>query len=212
MSGTTAPKNTEGTPEGTPPETPAEEQGTESATEEQGAESGTEEQGTEQAPAAPAPAPDNQGGFVARVINGVSFSLPQAVSNHIAGLEKFRNETIDQSRRDYVTGLASSNKIPATQIDSLQKLVLSFSDEQYADWKASYDAAPSAPLFGQYGNTGGDSGRPSNGNGGESVEDEIAILEQIVADHRRAGMSQAQIESKESYKKLQALKSQQTTK
>lgn len=209
MSGTTVPKNTEGAPEGTPPGTEPETPAAEPAPEPDAPEGGEEETGDSGAQA-PESAPENKAG-VTFLINGAKTTNLQAVQNHINTLETFRSETIDQSRRDYVEGLSKGNKILASQVDGLTELVLSFSNEQFDKWKASYDAAPATTLFDPHGQTPGDQSRPGNGGGADAVAAEIADLEQVVADHKRVGMSQEQIEKKESWKRLQALKSKQTT-
>lgn len=174
-------------------------------------------------PAAPAPAgtePPPSAQLVNHLINGRSYRMPQAVHTHLSNLETFRKETIEGSRVEFVENLARQNKIAATQIGSradgdqaatgLIAFALGLSDEQFSSWKASFESAPAQTLFGTHGIEPGDTNAPTR-TGAENVQLEIANLEQIIADHRRAGLSQEKIETKESYKRLQALKSQQTT-
>jgi hypothetical protein len=216
--GTNAPKNTEGAPEGTPtgepeaaPEAPA---------------TGTEEEtGTETAPAtgtetAPEGEPSNKASFTV-LVNGSATTNLQAVQQHINMLETFRSETIESSRIEFVENLSRQGKILATQVGNkpegtqaasgLIAFALGLSDEQFSDWKATFDAAQTMSMFDPHGTNSGDEGRPMNGGSGDSVQDEIDTLEGIVAAHKASGMTEEQIESKASYKKLQALKSQQTT-
>lgn len=136
-----------------------------------------------------------------------------AVQRHITTLETFRQETIEMGRRDFVTNLAHSNKIAATQIDSMAALVLTMNDEQFAAFRATYEAAGAAPLFAPHGQQSGTSSTPQGAAGPpnegqpNAEPNEMDILEETVANHKRAGMSEETIEKTSSYKKLQALKS-----
>jgi ATP-dependent Clp endopeptidase proteolytic subunit ClpP len=177
----------------------------------------------EEPPAQPEPAgtepPPTNRALVSHVVNGVSYRMPQAVHAHLSNLETFRQETIEGNRVEFVENLARQNKIAATQIGNradgntpatgLIAFALGLSDEQFSSWKASFDSAPEQSLFAQHGIEPGDTNAPTR-TGAENVQGEIENLEQIIADHRRAGLSQEKIESKASWKRLQDLKSQQT--
>lgn len=211
--GKTAPKNTEGSQpneEQTPATEPAKEQTTTPPAEE------TAPEQTTPAPAPESPTTENKAG-TSLLVNGARTTDLAAVQSHINSLETFRSETIENSRIEFVENLARQNKIAATQVGDkaendkpatgLIAFALSLSDEQFSGWKASFDSAPSQPLFAKHGIEPGDQFAPTN-TGSESVQARIADLEQIIADHRRSGMSQEKIEAKGSYKELQALKSQ----
>lgn len=161
------------------------------------------------APEAPSPAPGSPAlpndQMVGVVVNGVEMQVPKAVAERMATLENFETETIESGRKDFVKALASSNKIAATQIEPMEAFALSLSSEQFAAWKASMDAAPVQTLFGTHGTTPGDKGAPQSGVEND-IKDQIAVLEGVIKSHRDAGASQEQIESKASWKKLQALK------
>lgn len=201
MGSKAAPKNTEGTEE-----TPAAAPETTEAAPAEAAPEETPETGAEPEQEPTPTSPENRAQFSV-LVNGTAVSDLGAIQSHITALETFRNETITQGRTDFVADLAKSGKIPATQIDKLTAFALKLDDEQFNDWKDSYDSAPSMSLFDPHGTTPGNSSAPvSNGN---AITAEIDTLEAIVADHRRTGMSQEQIEAKESYKRLQQLKSQQ---
>lgn len=135
-------------------------------------------------------------------ISGVETGDPTAVQNHIVALEKFQGETAEANRKAFVTGLATDGKILATQVDAMTGLALTMNDSQFEAFQASYKDAPKNPAFAQHN---------SNGNDGHSVEDaakdEIAILEETIATHRRAGMAPEVMEKTSSYVRLQALKS-----
>lgn len=132
-------------------------------------------------------------------VNGATTQDYSAVQAHIDTLEGFRKETGEAHRKDFVSSLASQNKIMATQVDSLTEVALGLTDEAFAKFKESYGAAPGAPLFSNHGQQGGGSPTPN------AQDDEREVLEARVKMHRQAGMSQENIEKTESFKKLQAL-------
>lgn len=215
--GKTAPTNTDGTQTPAEPTTPSSDPAPESTP-----------PSTEPAPAPETPAtnpppgdtPTNKATSPAFVINGQTVTDFTAVQAHISNLETFRRETIEASRIEFVENMARSGKIAATQVGNkaesdkpatgLIGFAMSLTDEQFASWRASMDAQPASSLFQQHGIEPGDELRPHNQATPDDVAAEIANLEQIVADHRRTGMPQAKIEEKESWKRLQALKSSQT--
>lgn len=150
-----------------------------------------------------APQPVNQISFTR---NGQQVVMSaQEVGTQLSALEEFRRETIDSGRREFVDGLAKDGKIAVTQCESMHSLVATMNDDQFTAFQSSYEAAPAASLFGSFGNPA-ESTPPA---GGETQVDEIATLEEIVANHRRAGKSTEQIEAMASFKKLQTLKSAQ---
>lgn len=130
------------------------------------------------------------------------------IANHITGLELFKNETIEAGRKEFVAKLAAEKKILASDetLSKTEKFALSLSPEQFADWKATMDAAPVSNLFAQHGVSLGDQQAPQNG-GQQEIEAEIKTLEEIVQSHRDSGLTNEQVEAKGSYKRLQQLKS-----
>lgn len=168
----------------------------------------------EPTPPAPAPAPapggehSNQGTAQHFTINGVQTADFAAVQAHINTLEGFRKETTEQARKDFVTSLATDKKIAAGQVESLQELALTYSDAQFDAFKASYAAAPTMSLLSNHAGSGGTPTDPGAGNSSTSKDDEVSILTEQIAMHKRAGMSQDKIEKLPSYKRLQALQSQ----
>lgn len=138
-------------------------------------------------------------------INGTPTMDFAAVQAHIESLEAFANETREANRKAFVEGLAAAHKIAATQVESLTAHALSLSDEQYAHFTAAYEAAPSLSLFGQHaGGVSNPDGQPS------TTDDEIQVLEDTVAMHRRSGMTEEQLSKTPSFKRLAALKAQPT--
>lgn len=158
------------------------------------------------APAPAAPAATDPFKFT---INGSEVTDFSAVQSHIVGLETFKKETIEGSRKNFVKQLAEGNKILATEenIANTEKLALSMSTEQFDLWKASMDAAPSSPLFQQHGAPQGNGGAPVADAAAERAQ-KVAVLEEIVQGHKDSGMSQEMLENLNSYKELQALKAQ----
>lgn len=140
-------------------------------------------------------------------INGQPTADFAAVQRHIDALEGASKEAADQARKDFVTGLAQANKIAATQIDDLQAHALSLNDDQFAHFKASYEKAPVVPLFAKHGQTDGGQPTPAGG-AADAKADEIEVLKEQVAQHRRRGMSEDKIANLPSYKKLMALTGQ----
>jgi ATP-dependent Clp endopeptidase proteolytic subunit ClpP len=133
-----------------------------------------------------------------------------AVVNHIEALETFKKETIEGSRKSFVAGLASgaSPKILATEVENMEEFAISLSDEQFAKWKASMEAAPSNSLLQKHGVGPEDKHAPLNGTTSSAqaaTADRISILQGIVLSHKQAGVSQEDIEKKGSYKELQNL-------
>lgn len=132
-------------------------------------------------------------------INGQEVEAGDAVQAHIDALEAFAKETRDGNRRNFVSALAESKKIAATQVEALTALAADMSDEQFEAFKSAYEAAPVLSILAEHGG--------SNTNlDGETIEnDELVILRETVAQHRRAGLTEAQIAQTASFKKLTAL-------
>lgn len=175
---------------------------------------------TETQPAPPAPVTpgepqiqegDNQGegqhraGSFSFRVNGQTITDFGAVQRHIEALEGFQRESIKTARQDFVKGLATDNKIAATQLDSLTELAVGMSDEQFNAFKVSYESAPQSSLLASHGNTGG--GTPPAGS---PADEERQILEEQVAMHRRSGMSEDKLQKTDSYRRLQELKTSGT--
>lgn len=193
----------------------------------EGAEAQPDGTGTEQAPPPPGnqpaspPEPENRAGQqpLGVLINGQRVTDPAAIQAALDAGAQFRTETIQQARIDFVENLARQNKISAAQIGNkaegdkpasgLIKFALNLSDEQFTDWSASFESAPTASLFGQHGSTPANSGRPGNGGEPDETADRIVVLEAIVADHRRTGATEEQLKTKPSYIELQDLKAKQ---
>lgn len=143
-------------------------------------------------------------------INGKAVSDFAAVQAHIVGLETFAKETRDSGRKDFVKGLATANKISAAQIPQLEVFALGLSDEQWTLYAASWDAAPVQSTLGLHAGSGSTNSNTQFGQTSTVADDEIATLEGIVQQHKRAGKTQKQIEAMNSYQRLQTLRAAQT--
>ena len=203
-------------PEGTPPPEP-DSQPTGDPTEE-----GTEAQPTDQpdepvttTPGGSGPqANANQQGVM---IDGKLVTDWAVINRHFNTLSTAHAETQASNRSAFVEGLAAANKIPATMIDHLTKLVNgsvedglpAMSDQQYAAFQASYESAPASDLFAQHATTteaGRQAGQPgSQQMTADAKADRISVLEGIVAMHQRNGMPKDRLEQTASYVELQQL-------
>lgn len=149
------------------------------------------------------PQPQNADGKVKFTVDGkiVEMSLSDAATQ-LAVLTQFRNETMVQSRRDFVTQLAADNKILAPQVEGMTEYALSLDDEGFAAWMKLYESSPTLPML-----AGSHAEGTSNHAGTQQGEkaDRIAVLRGIVDQHRKAGMSESRIIEKPSYKELMTL-------
>ena len=169
-------------------------------------------EGTEPTEGTPAPGeqttgPTNKAGLVSVVVNGASFQVPQAVATRLNALETVQVEAKEQGRKNFVASLADPKnpKIAATQITATETFALGLSDDQYEAWVQTWASAPANALFAAHGegtsNHAGTGSTPAN-----EREAEIEKLEAIVNYHKQAGRPQAEIESMQSWQRLQQLK------
>lgn len=208
--GVKSPTNTEGSPEGTPSEqTGQTDPGTNDEQEETGAGSPDTDPAANETPGSDAGTQPSAGEasnrLVTHVVNGASYQVPEAVAARMKALELFRTETIENVRRSFVENLASSNRIAATDIEKTVAWAIDLSDEQYDTWATMMSGAPASAMFAQHGIT--NTGTPDP-TADAAKDQEIRDLQDIVANHRRAGMSEEVLQSKASYKRLQQLTSE----
>lgn len=166
------------------------------------------------APAAPAPVtqPTTAEAAVTFMVNEVEVTDMSAVQAHITALETFRKDTIEDGRKNFVKQLADDGKILASDesLTANENFALSLSNEQFAAWKASMSAAPKSNMFQQHGVTPGDKNAPANGGSADETANRIVVLKEIVQSHRDSGMPEDVLQTKDSFKELQQLQSQQT--
>lgn len=156
---------------------------------------------TEPAPAAPAQHAAPTAPAFKFSINGAETTDFAAVQAHISTLEQFRTETVTAGRKNFVSGLAASNKILASQVPGLEEFALELNDEQYKKWVGSFENAPAAQVLGNHANgvTNPDGTAPQT-----EAQKQAEIDKGIVAQHRAAGMAQDVLEKTPSYTRLKA--------
>lgn len=147
-------------------------------------------------------------------VNGQQTSDFAAIQAHIDTLETYRSESQDAGRREFVASLARENKISATQIDGLAGHVLTLNDAQFSSFRKMYEDAPSLPGFAHHGQQSGMNNFPQGqqNSDGQPIIDgqwggepsELETTKEIVAQHRRSGMSEDKIRATDSFKKLVA--------
>jgi len=158
------------------------------------------------APAAPAAEPQEHGapsaGAFQFKVKGAPTTDFAAVQRHIDALETAQVEQVQNSRREYVTGLARDRKITQPQVEGLQSLVSTMTDEQYESFRTAYSVAPAQPLLDVHAG-GGTEVTPSS-----EENEEVATLRETIAMHQRSGIPQEQIEKMPSFIRLKALEAQ----
>lgn len=124
-----------------------------------------------------------------------------ALKAQVETLTTAQAEQVAVARANFVSGLATAKKITATQVESLTELAKTMTDAQFEAFSKSYEAAPVLSLFGNHGSG------VTNPAGGEPDEraTKIAELEERVAMHRRAGISEDDVKNTPSFKELAAL-------
>lgn len=199
------PKNTEEA--APPPNGGAPKEGTEELDPLEG--DGTEDEGTEEEETSSTETePSNTGTVVPTnkvdgvMINGKMVTDWPTIQAHMKSLQDAQDQAQEAFRNEFVESLSESNKIPATQVDSLQALVQSMNDEQFAAFQASYESAPASGLFESY---GGNSAGDGSNTAPEASADEISTLEGTVQMLKRV-MTQDRLEKTDAFKRLQALK------
>lgn len=141
-------------------------------------------------------------------LNGAQVQNYTQVQAHIHALEQFREETVKGGRIEFVNNLVTANKLPSTQLPAELAFVETLSDNQWASYRARWDAAPVHSLFGNYGQQNGAPLDPSAGQLGfgqsdpNAPLDELATAQEIVAQHGRAGKSEDFIKNTKSYAML----------
>lgn len=145
------------------------------------------------APAAPAPAMTFR-------VNGAEVTDIAAVQRHIDTLETFAKDTHENARKEFVSALATSGKVLATQVAELQEFALALPQAMYDKWTKTFDGATTNPLLANHGNA--QSGEPASNGTTDSRADRISILQETIAMHRRSGMSDEKIAKTSAAKEL----------
>lgn len=136
------------------------------------------------------------------LVNGVAESDLSAIQAHINSLEAFRDAQRADARAGYVDSLVTDKKIMGPVADSLKALVMSMNDDQFSQFRETYDAMPTLPILGNHGTTASN----TESSASTARRERIAVLEGIVEHHRNSGKTQSLIENLPSWKELQELK------
>lgn len=137
-------------------------------------------------------------------VNGTPVTDMSAVQTHITNLETFQTETKKAGKKAFVTGLASANKILASQIDSTTEFAETLTDAQYEAWVKTWNVSgPISALQPSSVSPANPEGIPATveAQNAQKIEDFKGIIRQ----HQLANMPQDQIEKTPSYLKLKAL-------
>lgn len=151
----------------------------------------------------PAPKTENKGtqSSFGVLINGVVVTDPTAVQNHINVLEAASKESQVANRKEFVKNLAGTNRIAATQMNATEEFALMLDDKQYESWVASWNAAPSLPLFGDHAGGGSDTA-PAAQVAEKAEKEKVDLAREIVNQHKIAGMAPEKIKATASYQTL----------
>lgn len=133
-------------------------------------------------------------------VNGAEVTDPAAVQAHINGLEEFRTEAKKAARLSFVKALAEKNVIPASDLGKFEKHVAELTDDGFEGFKGLYEGAEANPLFAQHDASGGTG--PAAQTPGDDKPDKKEVDEEVVANLRRAGVPEAQIEKTAAYRRL----------
>lgn len=129
---------------------------------------------------------------------------PAQAASQLSVLMQFRDETLREARKTFVTNLAAENKILASQIDKLTAYALKLDDEGFDAWKDTWAETPSNSML-----AGSHAQGTTNHDGPQSqaVEEAASKLEvarDVVNHLKRGGMTEDQIKGTDSYKVLLA--------
>lgn len=136
------------------------------------------------------------------VVGGERVDDPKVVQSRLDMLENFRNETMRQSRVDFVQQLATDNKIMQPQVETLTNYALELNDKGYEAWRKTWDVAAALPMLAGTHAEGTSNHAGSQTEAVDSRANEIEVRKEIVTQHRLGGMSEEKIMQTSSYKRL----------
>lgn len=134
-------------------------------------------------------------------VNGQQVTDFAAVQAHINVLEKFVADVTEQGRKDFVAGLATANKITATQVQATEAFAVSLTPDAFEKYKATWEAAPTHPVLGQHGN-GVTNPNNSAQQPVDAKEEQYKIWRGTIAQFKSAGLPIDKIKNTPSYKAL----------
>ena len=210
--GAIKPQATADPPEGTPAPPPDDTPATEPEPDTEPAVEPVPEPAVVPAAAPEAPAePTNRSGVM---IDGKMVTDWAVIQAHFNTMSTAQAEQTAAHRQAFVEGLATQNKIPAPQVDSLVTLVNgdgdkvpAMSDDQFAAFQASYESTAPIGLFDNHATQDTPGGTVQHSPYSAKVEtpaEHRSTLEGIVAMHRRT-MPEDQVKLTPSYIELEKL-------
>jgi len=134
-------------------------------------------------------------------VRGDDVSDYAAVQAHIVTLETALGEIRKLGRVDYVKSLGEDGKIAAPQVEEMTKHAASLTDDQFTQFKATYDAMPKSSLFVKHG------GKDNAGEPSTPASATVALAgsdadKAVVAEFRSGGMSEENIAKTDAGKRL----------
>lgn len=133
-------------------------------------------------------------------ISGLETEDQAAVQKHIEVLETFQANVAEGERADFVKALAKDNKLAASAVDQTTEFVKTLNAEQFAAYRKSFEDAPATPQH-----FGGTPAASAPATPATTETDEVEVLEGVVAQFRRAGMSDEKIAELPASKRLKEL-------
>lgn len=118
-------------------------------------------------------------------------------------LKAAQDEITTQTRTDFVAGLATAGKIGQPAVESMTKLAISMTPEQFTDFRASYELVPPSTLFSKFGETPTDQGKPGPADGVDEAADKVAVNQDIIKSLHSVGVSQDKILKSTAYRQLE---------
>jgi hypothetical protein len=135
-------------------------------------------------------------------VNGSDTADAAAVQRHIDVLENFRTESEKIGKNGFIDALVKDGKILATQVDDFKKYVAPMDAEAFAGFRKLHESAPANPLFANH-QTGVGPGGGTPAPAGEPTE--VDNLAESLTLLRASGLTEAQVEATDTYKRHQAL-------
>lgn len=144
---------------------------------------------------------------VQEYINGLEAAAAVSATE-VTTLRKFRDETMAEGRKAFCDQLATDGKILAAMLPGLIPLAQGMNDEQFAQFKESYDKMEKLSLLSTH--AGATNADGTSGGGvpvsQASTPTEIETAEEIIAMWRRQGKDDKFIENTKVFKSLAALR------
>jgi len=141
--------------------------------------------------------------FMFQMGDGDTSSEFASVQRRLDALNQFVDEVTSKAREDFIDTLVKDEKIGAPQRDDLVAFAGDLTAEQFTTFRATYEAAPKLGVLSYNNDDGGKGPDPKS-----PIAIEYATAQEVVAHHKRSGMSEAEIQNTDSFKAMVALEAQ----